>query len=129
MAGVESSSPPAWSPECHLPHFPLPISYKDKIRQIEGSGPFLWHLVRRRLQGRKEFLSQSGVGSPEFMEIYPEFILSDENCGPSSRIVKASVAGRKLITRFKWKIGDTVTSMGLIFPGTGFCSAECLQGT
>jgi putative ABC transport system permease protein len=51
------------------------------------------------------------------MEIYPEFLLSDEELRAFVKDRKGFVAGRKLITKFKWKIGDTVTLKGLIFPG------------
>jgi putative ABC transport system permease protein len=98
--------------------FPLPISYKDKIRQIEGVktvsyGTWFGGVYK----DEKNFFPNLAVEAHSFMEIYPEFILSDEELRAFIKDRKGFVAGRKLITRFKWKIGDTVTLKGLIFPG------------
>jgi putative ABC transport system permease protein len=98
--------------------FPLPISYKDKIRQVEGVrtvsyGTWFGGVYKEE----KNFFPNLAVDAMSFIEIYPEFILSDEELRAFVKDRKGFVAGRKLITKFKWKIGDTVTLKGLIFPG------------
>src|SRR5690606_16039235 len=98
--------------------FPLPISYKDKIRQVEG--------VRTVSYGtwfggvyidEKNFFPNMAVEGESFLRMYPEFIVSEEERRAFLKDRKGFVAGRKLIAKFRWKMGDTVTLKGLIFPG------------
>jgi putative ABC transport system permease protein len=118
-AGVESSSASRLVTRNAISLiFPLPISYKDKIRQMEGVktvsyGTWFGGVYK----DEKNFFPNLAVEARSFMEIYPEFILSDEELRAFIKDRKGFVAGRKLITRFKWKIGDPVTLKGLIFPG------------
>ena len=98
--------------------FPLPIAYKDKIRQIEGVrtvsyGTWFGGVYKEE----KNFFPNLAVEAQSFMKIYPEFMLSDDEFRAFLKDRKGFVAGRKLVERFKWKPGDTVTLKGLIFPG------------
>ncbi len=98
--------------------FPLPIAYKDKIRQIEGVrtvsyGTWFGGVYKEE----KNFFPNLAVEAQSFMKIYPEFMLSDDEFRAFLKDRKGFVAGRKLVARFKWKPGDTVTLKGLIFPG------------
>jgi putative ABC transport system permease protein len=98
--------------------FPLPIAYKDKIRQIEGVrtvsyGTWFGGVYKEE----KNFFPNLAVDAQSFMKIYPEFMLSDDEFRAFLKDRKGFVAGRKLVARFKWKTGDTVTLKGLIFPG------------
>jgi putative ABC transport system permease protein len=97
---------------------PLPLSYKEKIRQIEG--------VKRVSYGNwfggvyieeKNFFANFAVEPTSFLEMYPEYILNDEERTAFLRDRKAFVAGEKLAKRFGWKIGDVVTLKGTIYPG------------
>ena len=118
-AGVESSSASRLVTRNAISLiFPLPISYKDKIRQIEGVRTVSYGTwFGGAYKDEKNFFPNLAVEARSFMEIYPEFILSDEELRAFIKDRKGFVAGRKLIARFKWKIGDTVTLKGLIFPG------------
>jgi putative ABC transport system permease protein len=98
--------------------FPLPISYKDKISQIEG--------VKLVSHGtwfggvyidEKNFFPNFAIEPKTYLELYPEFVLSPEEKEAFLKDRKGFVAGRKLISRFGWKIGDIVTLKGLIFFG------------
>jgi putative ABC transport system permease protein len=98
--------------------FPLPIAYKDKIRQIEGVrtvsyGTWFGGVYKEE----KNFFPNLAVDAQSFMKIYPEFMLSDDEFRAFLKDRKGFVAGRKLVEKFKWKRGDTVTLKGLIFPG------------
>ena len=59
----------------------------------------------------KNFFSQMAVVPGPFLEIYPEYVLPAEQreAFESTRI--GAIAGRKLATRFGWKIGDKVPIM------------------
>jgi putative ABC transport system permease protein len=98
--------------------FPLPLAYKDKIRQIEGVrtvsyGTWFGGVYKEE----KNFFPNLAVDAHSFMKVYPEFMLSDDEFRAFLKDRKGFVAGRKLAEKFKWKPGDTVTLKGLIFPG------------
>ncbi|MFZ5997441.1 MAG: ABC transporter permease [Nitrospirota bacterium] len=98
--------------------FSLPISYKEKIRQVEG--------VTRVSAGNwfggiyideKNFFANFAVEPRSYFDIYPEILLTPDQKEAFLRDRKGAIAGRKLIDRFGWKIGDTITLKGTIFPG------------
>jgi putative ABC transport system permease protein len=99
--------------------FTLPVSYQEKIRQIEG--------VRRVSYGNwfggiyideKNFFPNFCVEPESYLAIYPEFVLDPAEKKAFLADRKGFVAGRKLAARYKWKIGDTVTLKGIIYPGS-----------
>ncbi len=98
--------------------FPLPLSYNAKIRQVEG--------VRLVSYGNwfggiyideKNFFPNFCVEPRTYMELYPEFILSSAEKKAFLSDRKGFIAGRKLAAKYGWKIGDTVTLKGTIYPG------------
>jgi len=52
-----------------------------------------------------------------YLAIYPEIIIPPDQKAAFFRDRKSAVAGKKLADRYGWKIGDTVTLRGTIFPG------------
>lgn len=98
--------------------FPLPVSYKEKIRQIHGvkfvscaywfGGIYI---------DEKNFFANFAVEPKSFLKLYPEYILPPDQKGAFLRDRKAVIAGQKLAAKYHWKIGDTITLKGTIFPG------------
>ncbi|MBI4697625.1 MAG: ABC transporter permease [Nitrospirae bacterium] len=98
--------------------FPLPLSYKDKIRQIPGvkivsygnwfGGVYI---------DEKNFFPNFTIDPKSYIALYPEIVLPADQQAAFIRDRKGFVAGRKLAARFGWKIGDIVTLKGTIFPG------------
>ena len=98
--------------------FPLPISYKEKIRQIEGVSQISWgNWFGGIYIDEKNFFANFAVDPKTYLDVYPEFILSSGEKEAFLRDRKSSVAGKKLASRFKWKIGDIITLRGTIYPG------------
>ena len=98
--------------------FSLPFSYKDKIRQIDGVRIVSWgNWFGGIYIDEKNFFANFAVDGKSYLDLYPEYVLSPEEKIAFLRDRKAFVAGRKLAARFGWKIGDTVTLRGTIFPG------------
>ncbi len=98
--------------------FPLPLSYKERIRQVDG--------VRAVSYGnwfggvyidQKNFFANFAVDMGSYLSLYPEFVLTPEQTAAVIRDRKACVAGRKLADRFGWQLGDTIILKGTIFPG------------
>jgi putative ABC transport system permease protein len=98
--------------------FSLPLSYREKIAQVAG--------VRQVSIGNwfggvyvdeKNFFPNFAVEPRTYFALYPEYIFSPDQEAAFYRDRKAFAAGRKLVERFGWKIGDTVTLKGSIYPG------------
>ena len=99
--------------------FPLPLAYKDRIRQVEGVtivsfGNWFGGIYI----DRKNFFPNFAVEPKTYLDLYPELILSPKQRQAFLRDRKGAAAGKKLAERFKWKIGDLITLQGTIFPGT-----------
>lgn len=98
--------------------FTLPLSYKDKIRQVDGVKTVSWgNWFGGIYIDEKNFFANFAVEARSYLDLYPEYILSPEEETAFLRDRKGFIAGRKLAKRFGWKIGDTVTLRGTIFPG------------
>ncbi|MGV8080383.1 MAG: ABC transporter permease [Syntrophales bacterium] len=98
--------------------FPLPLSYKEKIRQVSGVRSVSWgNWFGGIYIEEKNFFPNFAVDAPTYLELYPEFILSEDHRKAFLGDRKGFVAGRRIAAQFGWKIGDTVTLRGVIFPG------------
>ena len=98
--------------------FPLPIAYKEKIRQIEGVATVSYGQWFGGIYiDQKNFFANFAIDPQSYLDLYPEYIITDEQKKAFLTDRKGAVAGRKLIERFEWKIGDNITLKGTIFPG------------
>ncbi|MEW5745388.1 MAG: FtsX-like permease family protein [Nitrospirota bacterium] len=98
--------------------FQLPISYKEKIRQVEGveivsAGNWFGGIYI----DEKNFFANFAVEPKPYLELYPEFVLPPGQETDFVRDRKAAVAGRTLAQKYGWEIGDTITLKGTIYPG------------
>lgn len=98
--------------------FPLPLSYREKIRSAPGVtivsyGNWFGGLY----VDEKNFFPNFAVEPASYLELYPELVLDDAERTAFLRERKACIVGRKTAKRFGWKVGDTVTLKGTIFPG------------
>jgi len=98
--------------------FPLPLSYKDRIQQIDG--------VRLVSYGNwfggiyideKNFFANFAVEPKTYLDLYPEYVLAPKERNAFLKDRKAFAAGKKLAAKYGWKIGDIVTLRGTIYPG------------
>jgi putative ABC transport system permease protein len=98
--------------------FPLPIAYKDKIRQVPGVKIISWgNWFGGIYIEEKNFFPNFAVEPRSYLELYPEYVLSGDQRLAFYRDRKGAVAGRKVVEKFGWKTGDTVTLKGTIYPG------------
>ena len=98
--------------------FSLPISYMEKIRAIDGvtavshmtwfGGVYI---------DRKNFFANFAVDAKSFLDLYPEFMLPEDQKSAFLKDRRGCVVGRGLARRFGWKVGDTVPLQGTIYPG------------
>lgn len=98
--------------------FFLPRSYKEKIRQVPGVkqvGYSYW--FGGVYIDEKNFFPSFATDASTAMDLFPEFLIPEDQKRTFMRERKGAVVGRKTAERFGWKLGDTVTLRGTIFPG------------
>lgn len=98
--------------------FPLPISYKDRIRQIPGVKSVSYgNWFGGIYIDEKHFFANEAMEPKSFLELYPEFILAPDQKEAFIRDRKGCIAGKRLADKYGWRIGDLITLRGTIFPG------------
>jgi len=98
--------------------FPLPLAYRDKIRLTDGvKGVSYGNWFGGIYIEEKNFFANFAVEPQTYLALYPEFILPADQLSAFLTNRKACIAGGRLAERFGWKIGDTITLKGTIFPG------------
>jgi len=98
--------------------FSLPITYLERIRHLEGvKGVSYANWFGGVYINEKNFFPNFAIEPRTYLEIYPEFNLPADQKRVFFSDRKGCVAGRKLAERYGWKIGDTITLKGTIFPG------------
>jgi len=98
--------------------FPLPLAYKDKIRQVNGVTLVSWgNWFGGVYIEEKNFFPNFAVDPRSFLDLYPEYLIPDLQRSAFLNDRKGAVVGKKTAARFGWKVGDTVTLKGTIFPG------------
>ena len=98
--------------------FALPISYKERIRQVEGVKSVSYaNWFGGVYITEKNFFPNFAIDPPSYLPMYPEFVLPEDQKEAFLKDRKGCVAGRKLAERHNWKIGDSITLKGTIFSG------------
>ncbi len=98
--------------------FSLPISYRDRIRQVSGVKLVSWgNWFGGVYIEEKNFFANFAVDPKTYLELYPEFVLLPQAKDAFLHDRKGAVCGRKLAAKYGWKVGDTITLRGTIFPG------------
>ena len=98
--------------------FPLPLSYRDRIRQVNNVKTVSYGTWFGGIYiEEKNFFPNFAVEPRSFFELYPEFVLAPNEKESFFNDRKGCVVGRKLAARFGWKMGDIVILKGTIFFG------------
>jgi putative ABC transport system permease protein len=98
--------------------FFLPIAYAEKIRAVDGVQA-LSHMTwfGGVYIDRKNFFANFAVDAKNYLDLYPEFVVPEDEKDAFVRDRKGCVVGRGLARRFGWQVGDEITLQGTIFPG------------
>ncbi len=98
--------------------FSLPTAYQERIRQVEGVKSVSYaNWFGGVYINEKNFFPNFAIEPLSYLSMYPEFVISANELNDFARDRKACVVGSKLAQRYNWKIGDTITLKGTIFPG------------
>jgi len=96
---------------------PLPLSYKARIEGEAGvaavaHGSWFGGVY----QDPKNFFAQLAVEPEEWLQMYPEFLLSDQAKKAWLATRTGAVVGHKIAQKFGWKVGDRVPIQASIWP-------------
>ena len=98
--------------------FALPLNYAQKIRQVPGVTSVAWaNWFGGVYVSERNFFAQFAI-SPSYLDMYPEFVLRDDERKTFLADRVGAVAGRKLADKYGWKVGDQIPLRGTIYPGT-----------
>ena len=98
--------------------FPLPLSYENRIRGVEGVTQVArssWFAGTYR--DPKNFFAQFAV-SDNYLDLYPEFIVPPDQRADYQRDRRGALVGRQLADLYGFKVGDVIPLKGTIYPGT-----------
>jgi putative ABC transport system permease protein len=65
----------------------------------------------------KNFFAQFAISGASYLDIYPDYLLSDEERNAFLHDRKGAIVGRKLADQYGLKVGDTIPLKGTIYPG------------
>jgi putative ABC transport system permease protein len=99
--------------------FPVPQTYAQRIRGIEGVKGLSWsNWFGGVYVTERNFFPQFAVDVATYLPLYPEFIVSDKQRRDFIVDRQGVMVGRSLADKFGWKIGDSIPIRGTIYPGT-----------
>ena len=70
-------------------------------------------------QDPKNFFAQFAIVPDDWLRMYPEFVVPDDQWEAFKADRQGCVVGRKLAERFGWKVGDRIPMQGASFMGGG----------
>jgi len=98
----------------------LPEAYESRIEQIEGIEDAVHQTWFGGVyQKPANFFAQMPVKPEEFLEMYPEYLLSDEQKQAWLSTRSGAIAGRGIADRFGWKVGDRIPINATIWQREG----------
>ena len=99
----------------------LPVTYKERMERIPGVASavhFTWFNGIYQDEP-KNFFGSFPTLPEEFLAMYPEYLLSEDQKQAWMKTRTGAIVGRALVDRFKWKIGDRIPLTSPIWPRKG----------
>ncbi|SFW29613.1 FtsX-like permease family protein [Nitrosovibrio sp. Nv17] len=99
--------------------FPLPVSYRERIRRMEGVTAISYaNWFGGVYVTPKNFFPQFAVDAKTYFDLYPEYVIPPAEMKAFVIDRKGCVIGRKLANTYGFKVGDALPLRGTIYPGT-----------
>ena len=97
---------------------PLPYAYLDKIRQVPGVKVVTFaNWFGGIYKNKKNFFARSAVDGATFFQVYPRYRADSREMADFMKERDACIVGSALAKRYGFKLGDTITLKGDIYPG------------
>ena len=97
---------------------PLPFAYRDRLLRIPGVAQATFaNWFGGVYQDEKNFFPQFAIDKEHYRDLFPEFLIPDDQWQAFLADKEGCVIGVGLAERFGWKLGDRIPIRGTIFPG------------
>jgi putative ABC transport system permease protein len=100
----------------------MPGSYEERIRRVPGVREVqIWQWFGGTYKGdrdQRNFFPRFAIEPDKLFTIVPEMSMPDDQKLAFQRERTGCIAGRELAQKFGWQIGQRITLVGDIFPGT-----------
>jgi putative ABC transport system permease protein len=97
---------------------PLPLAYRDRLARIPGVSHVTFaNWFGGVYQDERNFFPQFAIDRDGYRQMYPEFIVPDDQWQAFLGDKEGTIVGEALAERFNWKIGDRIPIKGTIFVG------------
>src|SRR4030042_4511621 len=118
-SGVEASSPARLVTRNAISLvFPLPIAYLPKIQAVPGVAGVAYGSWDRGVYiDERHFFPQMAVEARRYFDIYPEFVIPEDQKQAFFKDRRGAAVGRALVNRYHWRLGDSIIIKGANFPG------------
>lgn len=98
--------------------FPLPYSYKEKIKNISGIQTVSFaNWFGGVYKDKDNFFARMAVDAETIFDVMSEFLISPEELANFKKERNSCVIGADIAKQYKIKIGDQMTLEGDIYPG------------
>jgi putative ABC transport system permease protein len=98
--------------------FRLPIAYLPKIQALPGITAVAYgNWFGGVYIDERHFFPQFAVDVRRYFDIYPEYVIPEDQKLAFFGDRRGAAAGRQLAARYGWRLGDAVILKGTVFPG------------
>ncbi|MEO8231106.1 MAG: FtsX-like permease family protein [Ignavibacteriota bacterium] len=98
--------------------FPLPYSYKEKIKAIDGiENVSFANWFGGVYKDKNNFFTRLAVDDETIFDVMKEFVISDQELADFKRERNSCVIGAEIAKQYNIKIGDQMVLDGDIYPG------------
>jgi putative ABC transport system permease protein len=119
-AGVEGASPVRLVTRNAISLiYPLPMAYLVKIQSLPGVQAVVYgNWFGGNYKDERQFFPVFSVDPVrQYFEIYPEFVMPEDQKLAFFQDRRGCAAGRTLAQRYGWRLGDSIILKGNIYPG------------
>jgi putative ABC transport system permease protein len=97
---------------------PLPVAYANRIQALPGVESVTWaNWFGGQYGDGKEFFATFAISAETYLGMYPEMTVPDDQKAAFMQDRSGALVGQRLLALFGWKVGQTITLRGTIFPG------------
>jgi putative ABC transport system permease protein len=98
--------------------FSMPLAYRSRIQATDGVSTVSWATWFGGVyQDPKNFFANFAVDPETYLALYPELVLPPEQKQAWLADRMGAIVGVRSMEKFGWKLGQTVTLRGTIYPG------------
>jgi putative ABC transport system permease protein len=98
--------------------YSMPVSFVRKVRQVDGVAAAVattWFGGAYEEAGRVTF-PNFAVEVDHIGSVYPDYAIKPEQLADFRRYRDGAIAGRQIMRKYRWKIGDRVTLRSTVWP-------------